>query len=102
MTEERMNQIVDAILAKGDEAQALFDMEPEAAAKELTSGGFPVTADELVELGEAVNKAKLSGNAEGELNESDLDDVAGGCWGCVYRIVKYAIKVIWDKHGRKK
>lgn len=102
MTEERMEQIVEAILAKGDKAQALFDMEPEVAAKELTSGGFPVTADELVELGEAVNKAKLSGNAEGELNEGDLDTVAGGCWGCVYRIAKYAIKVIWDKHGRKK
>lgn len=102
MTEERMNQIVDAILAKGDEAQLLFEMEPEAAAEKLANSGFPVTADELVELGEAVNKTKLSGNAEGELNEGDLDTVAGGCWGCVYRIAKYAIKVIWDKHGRKK
>ena len=102
MTEERMNQIVDAILAKGDEAQLLFEMEPEAAAEKLANSGFPVTSDELVELGEAVNKTKLSGNAEGELNEGDLDTVAGGCWGCVYRIAKYAIKVIWDKHGRKK
>lgn len=100
MTEERMNQIVDAILRKGDEAQLLFEMEPEAAAEKLANSGFPVTADELVELGEAVNKAKLSGNAEGELNESDLDDVAGGCWGCVYKIVKYAIGVIWGKHGK--
>lgn len=101
MTEERMEQIVNAILAKGDEAQALFEMEPEAAAEKLANGGFPVTADELVELGQAVNKAKPSGNAEGELNEGDLDAVAGGCWGCVYKIARYAIRTIWGKHGKK-
>lgn len=76
MTEERLNEIAQAIGADEARAKALFELSPEAAAEKLTKEGFAVTADELIAFGKEAKKA-LS-KVEGELGENDLENVAGG------------------------
>ena len=51
-------------------------MEPEQAAAELCAMGCDVTAEDLKDLGEALEQyQKTSG---GELSEEQMEDVAGG------------------------
>ena len=101
MTEERMEDICKALLTMGDEAKALCEMEPEDAAKRMTENGFSVTAEELVELSEEANKMKQMENGHGELNENELDSVAGGCWACVWDVLN-TLWNIWNRHGQDK
>ncbi len=74
MTQERVNAIAEVLNADEDRAKKLIEMEPAAAAEALKAEGYDFTADELIEFGEILSKA----NQSGELDESNLDDVAGG------------------------
>lgn len=96
MTNERMEQIAQVLLDKGNEAKALYEMEPVEAAKRLTEEGFPVSAEELTALGEAIVKANQT-DANGELDEGQLDAVAGGCGKCLAAVAK-AIYEIFKNH----
>jgi len=51
----------------------------------LATNGLSLTADEFGEI----TKAIAEGNTDGELNESDLDNVSGGGW------ISVAIKVAY-------
>lgn len=75
ITNERMNEIAEVIGSDEERAKTLFGMTPEEAAAELGKEGFTVTADELVDFGELVKS--LQGE-NGELDESCLENVAGG------------------------
>ena len=74
MTQERINAIAEVLNADEERAKKLIDMEPADAAEALKAEGYDFTADELIEFGEIVAKA----NQAGELDESKLDNVAGG------------------------
>ena len=76
MNNERINEISN-FLAKDIEAtKKLLDLDPEKAASEITTKGFEVTADELVEYGEKLKE--MGGANKDELNETELENVAGG------------------------
>ncbi len=74
MTQARINAIAEVLNADEERAKKLVEMEPAAAAEALKAEGYDFTADELIEFGEIVAKA----NQAGELDESKLDNVAGG------------------------
>ena len=74
MTQERTNAIAEVLNADAERAKKLVEPEPADAAAALKAEGFDFTADELVEFGEIAVKA----NQPGELDESKLEDVAGG------------------------
>lgn len=76
MTKERMEEISAVLMANESQIPALMAMEPAAAAEQLTKLGCVCTADELVAYSAALNEVKLA--SEGELNENDLENVAGG------------------------
>lgn len=75
MTENRMNEIANELNKDEKRAADLLAMEPAEAAASLTAAGFTVTAEELVEFGE---KIKAIASQDGELDDADLDNVAGG------------------------
>lgn len=83
MTNER-TQYIDNVLAQDpDKLKKLLEMSPEEASAVLHDEGIDITAEELVEF---LNNIMAS-LKDGELNENDLDTVAGGCGGCVKDIV---------------
>lgn len=74
LTEEKAKVISEYLMVDKERAQHLLEMAPEAAAEEMNAGGCNVTAEELIEFGEAM--AQATGNVE--LSAEDLDNVAGG------------------------
>ncbi len=84
MTIERMNEISEYLSADVQKTQALLALSPEEASVKLTDEGFAVTADELIEFGQ---KLGAKPPKEGELDESDLEEVAGGLGPCFWIIV---------------
>lgn len=92
MTIERINEI-SAVLAKDlQKAKDLMEMEPAEAANALAKDGLVVSPEELVEYGEELKK--MSNKAEGELNENDLENVAGGIAGATVILIGMAIGYI--------
>lgn len=56
----------------------------------LAANGLELTVDEFGEI----TKAIAEGNANGELNEVDLDDVSGGGWiSVVIKVAYYGYKI---------
>ena len=56
----------------------------------LAANGLELTVDEFGEI----TKAIAEGNADGELNENDLEDVAGGGWiSVVIKVAYYGYKI---------
>lgn len=74
LSEARMNEIVTAMGTDEDEIKKLIEMTPEAAAAEFAAKGYNFTAEELVEFGDSL----MASVSNGEINEDDLDKVAGG------------------------
>jgi hypothetical protein len=74
LTEEKAKAISDYLVADQDRAKDLFEMSAEDAAVKMSADGCDVAADELIEFGHAL--AQVTG--EGELSDTDLDNVAGG------------------------
>ena len=79
MTNERIDSISRALMADESKIAALFALEPAEAAEKLAAEGYDFTAEELVEYAEILESVKKkAGATEGELDESALEDVAGG------------------------
>lgn len=92
MIKERI-QAIAQILEKDDEQRkALLDMEPAVAAEELRKQGYDFTADELIEFGKLV----VSSTNEGELDEAQLENVAGGFTIVTLLGVSFGAKVVYD------
>ena len=84
MTNERAEVISQALMSDESQIKALFELEPEEAAKKLAEKGYDFTAEELVEYGEVLDREKKEQeNANGELDEAALSEVAGGGVVCV-------------------
>ena len=78
MKKERIEEISKALMADEGKIKEMFELTPEEAAKSFAAKGFDFTAEELVEYGDLLTKAKENAAASGELDEGQLDDVAGG------------------------
>lgn len=74
LTETKANAISEYLTADVERARGLLEMTAEDAAIKMNADGCDVTADELVEFGGAMVKYAN----DGELTDTDLDDVAGG------------------------
>ena len=77
MSEERANQIVEAINAYDDTAK-LFAMSPEEAVEALNANGGDFTIDEVNETAEGLKMAVKISGADGEFDEEMLEQVSGG------------------------
>ena len=78
MTNERITQITNALMADEAGVKALFELAPADAAKDLVQKGYDFTEEELVEYGKILDQEKKSAESSAELAEEALDDVAGG------------------------
>lgn len=67
LTQEKMDKINSAIDSRPDEVEKILDLSPEEAVGAFEKLGVEVTADDLAELADAMNKAVVAGN--GELND---------------------------------
>lgn len=74
ISEARVNAIAAAMSADETKVAALLDMSPEAAAAEFKAQGYDFTAEELVAFAKYIQDN--AGN--GEIDEDQLDQVAGG------------------------
>lgn len=95
ISKERIEKIAGAIGNDEQRIKKLFDMPPENAAKELAAEGYDVTPAELIDFAAYVNS--LAGE-NGEIDENRLEEVSGGCWGCVGGFIKWVGSVI-TTHG---
>ena len=75
MQKERFTIIANAIAEDEEFSKKLFDMAPEDAAVKFAEKGYDFSSDELIEFGEL---CKQAADQNGELDESNLEDVAGG------------------------
>lgn len=74
LSEARINKIVSAMGTDEAKVKELVEMTPEAAAAKFAAMGYDFSAEELVEFGNY-----LAANVpNGEINENELDKVAGG------------------------
>jgi predicted ribosomally synthesized peptide with nif11-like leader len=84
MTEEKLNELLND-QAFRDEMNNAATLED--AAKIMQQHGIQITPEELQEI-----MTKME--SESELNESELDDVAGGFWG-TYAAVRAGAKLVY-------
>ena len=75
MTQERVKELSDYLTKEG-RLQAMADMEIEDACAKINADGFAVTPEELQEFDELV--ARQAALSDGEMNDDELDKVAGG------------------------
>ncbi|MBQ3011725.1 MAG: hypothetical protein IJD81_11090 [Oscillospiraceae bacterium] len=75
LSAEKAKAISEYLMADKERAQRLLAMDPKEAAKEMSATVSGITADELIEFGNEMSQAVV-GN--GELSDSDLDNVSGG------------------------
>ena len=89
---ERINEISAFLANDLQNTKTLLEMEPAEAAKALAKGGLDVSPEELVEYGEELKK--MSKETEGELDENDLENVAGGIAAATVILVGMAVGYI--------
>lgn len=77
ISEKRTEQLTAYLTADLDRAKTLLTMSPENAVTKINAEGYDFTTEELISFGEEFRKA-VAKNAEGEVSEEDLEDVAGG------------------------
>ena len=82
MTNERSDLIANVLLEDQEYAKKLFALSPEAAAAELAGKGYDITADELIEFKQELEKTAKLYSENGELDEETLASVSGGCTKC--------------------
>lgn len=79
LTNERAEKLANYLTADKERAQKLLEATPEEAVKQINADGNDFTVEEIIEFGAQLQKvAAQGGNAEGELSEEALSDVAGG------------------------
>ncbi len=72
-----LNEKWNAVFENEELAMKVVPMQPEEAQKVLAENGFDFTIDEILEAGKELYKIREQ-QASDELNEDDLEDVAGG------------------------
>lgn len=77
LTQEKANQITEYLSKDIEHTKELLDMEPSVVLAEIKAAGIECELDELVEYGKVLNSAVEMSQKE-ELNEDDLEQVAGG------------------------
>lgn len=78
MSQEKIELLMNYLKADDARAEKLLDMDAQEAASVLAADGIAVTADELKAFGEEI-AASAQASQTGELDESSLDGVSGGC-----------------------
>ena len=71
-------------------------MQPEEAQKVLAENGYDFTLDEILEAGKELYAIRQRMDS-GELNDDDLENVAGGVrinWGTVEKVCKTVGKIL--------
>ena len=68
----------EAVFADKALTQDLLKMSAEDAVKVLTEKGYDFTVDDVNEAGAALNELAQHVNADGELDEAMLQEIAGG------------------------
>ena len=89
MTTERINEISEYLARDLEKAKSLLESTPEEAAENLRVEGFDVTAEELIAYSEEL--IKIANEKDGELNEDDLENVAGGIAGSTVILIGMVI-----------
>ena len=79
MNTEKMNEIAAAIGTFGDEAKTLLEMELPDAVKCFQEHGYSFTEEELALFADEIRSQVKNG----ELDEQDLENVSGGCFGAI-------------------
>lgn len=77
LTQEKANLITEFLSKDIEYTKTLLEMEPEAVLAELHAAGIDCELDELVEYGKILNSA-VAMSQKAELDEADLEQVAGG------------------------
>ena len=77
LTQEKANVITEYLSKDIEHTKELLDAEPEVVLAELKAAGIECDLDELKEYSEVLNAAVVV-SQKGELNEEELDQVAGG------------------------
>ncbi len=98
MTNERISQITDALMADETNVKSLFELDPSDAANALEQKGYDFTEEELVEYGKILDSEKKALESGQELAEEALDDVSGG--GLIAAAVAGVIIGYWA-YGQK-
>lgn len=102
ITKEKFEILANYMGEDDTRAKALTSVSAEEACRRINADGFDFTADELLAFAEIVEKA--SDVKQGELNESDLDNVSGGIlvstivagvWYCAFVSVSAACAQEW-------
>lgn len=75
LTNERAEMIANYLKEDVDRANKMSDLSPEEAAKVINANGYDFSAEEIKEFAENLKKVAAQGD---ELNEENLDEVAGG------------------------
>ena len=79
ITQERAELLCKYLMENEERAEVMYQCSAEEAAERINADGYDLTAAELADLAEEVEK--LQARKNGELNEDDLDTVAGGGLG---------------------
>lgn len=74
LTENKAKAISEYLMADKERGERLLALAPEEAAKEMNAAGCDITADDLIEFGDAMSQVA----DKEELEANDLDNVAGG------------------------
>lgn len=98
LTETKAKVISEYLMSDKERGERLLTLAPEEAAKEMNAAGCDITAEDLVEFGDAMGQVA----DKEELEASDLDNVAGGlgvvatyCAACAIAFAAgYAVKRI--------
>ncbi len=77
MTNERLEEISEALMKDQDKAKELLMKTPEESLAWFNAQGYDFTMDEIKEFAERLNVLVQAKNS-GELDEASLEDVAGG------------------------
>ena len=77
LTQEKTNLITEYLSRDIEYTKTLLDKAPEEVAAELTAAGIECSVEEIVAYGKALDSAVASLQSD-ELDESSLDQVAGG------------------------
>ena len=74
LTENKAKVIAEYLLADKERGEHLLALSPEEAAKEMNAAGCDISAEDLVEFGDAMAQV----TDKEELEAVDLDNVTGG------------------------
>ena len=82
MSSERLSKL-SAVYSEPGKAEKLFNLGIDGAVAALADEGYDFTAEEVRDFYSWLDENSASFSAEGELDESALEDVAGGVVGLV-------------------